>query len=220
MMHARFALGGGSSPSIPIFALGDYNCGRHSIGRGKEDKMSHRLIEKQVIYRGKKIDLEVHHLENDETAERVKREVVVHPGAVVVLPLLDAQRILLIRNRRYAVGQILLELPAGTLEKGEDPMNCAGRELLEETGYLAQRLKLVGTFFSSPGVMTEKMYAYAAYDLQERTQALEEGEDIELAPVQLAEAVEMIRDGRIQDAKTIATLLMYERFVAPASPSA
>lgn len=182
--------------------------------------MSHRLIEKQVIYRGKKIDLEVHHLENDETAERVKREVVVHPGAVVVLPLLDAQRILLIRNRRYAVGQILLELPAGTLEKGEDPMNCAGRELLEETGYLAQRLKLVGTFFSSPGVMTEKMYAYAAYDLQERTQALEEGEDIELAPVQLAEAVEMIRDGRIQDAKTIATLLMYERFVAPASPSA
>jgi ADP-ribose pyrophosphatase len=154
----------------------------------------------------------VHHLENEENGERMRREVVVHPGAVVVLPLLEGEKVLLIRNRRYAVGQVLLELPAGTLEKGEDPMNCAGRELLEETGYLAGRLRVMASFFSSPGVLTEKMHAFIAYDLREQAQALEEGEEIELAPVELSEAIEMIGDGRIQDAKTIVTLLMYERF--------
>src|SRR3954464_2513763 len=141
--------------------------------------MSYRLIEKQVIFDGSKVRLELHHLENDAGA-RTRREVCVHPGAVVVLPFLDASRILLIRNRRYAVGQILLELPAGTLEKNEDPMNCAGRELLEETGYLAARIKPIGTFYSSPGIFTEKMYAFAAYDLEQQQQALEEGEEIEL----------------------------------------
>jgi ADP-ribose pyrophosphatase len=174
--------------------------------------MPNRLIEKQVIYDGKKVRLELHHLEDEETGRRHAREVVVHPGAVAVLALLDDGRVLLIRNRRYAVGQVLLELPAGTLEKGENPMNCAGRELLEETGYLARRLTLIGTYFTSPGILSEKMYAYAAYDLQERKAALEEGEEIELEPTPLDEALQMCGDGRIQDAKTIATLLMYDRF--------
>jgi ADP-ribose pyrophosphatase len=138
--------------------------------------------------------------------------VVIHPGAVVILGLLTNRQVLLIRNRRYAVGETLLELPAGTLEKNEDPMNCAGRELLEETGYLAGRLKPIGTYFTSPGILSEKMYAYAAYDLQERKTALEEGEEIEVEPTAFGEALRMIGDGRIQDAKTIATLLMYDRY--------
>ena len=174
--------------------------------------MSSKLIEKQVIYDGAKVRLEVHHLEDQESGKRHKREVVVHPGAVVVLALLDDRRVLLIRNRRYAVGQILLELPAGTLEKNEDPMNCAGRELLEETGYLAGRLKPIGNYFTSPGILSEKMYAFAAYDLTKKESALEEGEEIELEPADFDEAVRMIRDGRIQDAKSIATLLMFDRF--------
>ena len=176
--------------------------------------MSNRLIEKQVIFNGNKVRLELHHLENEE-GERVRREVCVHPGAVVILPLLDERRILLIRNRRYAVGgEILVELPAGTLEKNEDPMNCAGRELLEETGYLAARLQPLGNFYSSPGILTEKMYAFAAYDLEKQTAALEEGEEIEVFEASLDDAVSMIKDGRIHDGKTIATLLMYERFFA------
>jgi ADP-ribose pyrophosphatase len=174
-------------------------------------RMSNRLIEKQVIFDGKKVRLEVHHLENDE-GKRHAREVVVHPGAVVVLPLLDDDRIMLIRSRRYAVGQILVELPAGTLEKGELPMNSAGRELLEETGYLAHRLEALGTFYTSPGILSEKMYAFAAYDLEQKQQALEEGEEIELLPTRWDEAIEMIQTGEILDGKTIATLLMYERF--------
>lgn len=174
--------------------------------------MSNRLVEKQVIYDGVKVRLEVHHLEDEDTGKRHKREVVVHPGAVVVLAIDDQDRVLLIRNRRYAVDQVLMELPAGTLEKKEDPMNCAGRELLEETGYLAKRLKPIGSYFTSPGILSEKMYAFAAYDLQKKQTALEEGEEIELEPTPMDEAIRMIGDGRIQDAKTIATLLMFDRF--------
>jgi ADP-ribose pyrophosphatase len=174
--------------------------------------MSYRLIEKQVIFSGEKVRLELHHLENEE-GTRIRREVCVHPGAVVILPFLADGRIILIRNRRYALGGLnLIELPAGTLETNEDPMNCAGRELLEETGYLAARLEPLGNFFSSPGILTEKLYAFAAYDLEKQSTALEEGEEIELQPTTLPDAIAMIKEGRIHDGKTIATLLMYEKF--------
>src|SRR5687767_2848164 len=142
--------------------------------------MFNRLIEKQVVYEGKKLRLELHHLENEETGRRHKREVCVHPGAVVVLPFVDPENILLIRNRRYAVSDNLIELPAGTMEKNEDPMNCAGRELMEETGFIAGRLKSLGDFYTSPGVLSEKMYAFAAYDLTRAQASPELGEGIEL----------------------------------------
>ncbi|HEX4793757.1 MAG TPA: NUDIX hydrolase [Humisphaera sp.] len=174
--------------------------------------MSNKLIERQVIYDGVKCRLELHHLEDEETHRRFKREVVAHPGAVVILGLLPDDQVLLIRNFRYAVGQTLVELPAGTLEKGEDPMNCAGRELLEETGYLATRLERLNVFYTSPGILGERMYAYAAHDLQKEKSALEEGEEIELMPVKWADAMEMLTDGTIKDGKTIATLLWYDRF--------
>jgi ADP-ribose pyrophosphatase len=176
--------------------------------------MSLQLIEKQIIYDGKRVRLEVHHLEDEERGgARVRKEVCVHPGAVVILPFLDDERILLIRNRRYTIGQILVELPAGGLERGEDPINAAGRELVEETGYLANRLQRLKDFYTSPGILTEKMYAFAAYDLEKTGgQSLEDDEEIEVVPVAFADAVRMIRDGSIQDGKTIATLLLYERF--------
>src|SRR6185437_2568887 len=173
--------------------------------------MPAKAIEKQLLYNGKKIRLELHHVEDAESQRKHVREVVVHPGAVAILPFLSDDQIILIRNFRYPIGQYLIELPAGTLEKNEDPINCAGRELLEETGYLAGRLKPIGNYFTSPGILSEKMYAYAAYDLEQQTQALEEGEEIELRPTPYAEALDMIRRGEIHDGKTIATLLMYDR---------
>jgi ADP-ribose pyrophosphatase len=173
--------------------------------------MAMELVEKQVVYPGRKIRLEIHHLK-DEVGNRYQHEVCVHNGAVVILPWMDAQTIVLIKNFRYAVGGPLVELPAGTLEKGEDPMNCAGRELLEETGFLAGRLTRLATFFTSPGVLSERMYAFAAFDLQRSVTALELGEQIEPLPTNFDEAVRMCGDGRIADAKTITTILMYERF--------
>src|SRR5687767_10324778 len=174
--------------------------------------MAYRLIERQVLFNGKKVRLEIHHLEDEDTGQRAQREIVVHGGAVVVLAFTPDDNVLLVKNRRYAVSQILYELPAGTLEKNEDPINCAGRELLEETGYVAGRLQALGNFFTSPGILSEKMYAYVAYDLEESKQALEEGEEIELVPTKLDDAIEMIRENNITDGKTIATLLMYDRF--------
>ena len=174
--------------------------------------MSHRLIDKQVIYDGRKVRLEVHHLEDDETGKRTQREVVAHGGAVCVLPLFPNQTVLLIRNKRYSIGQTLIELPAGTMERNEDPINCAGRELLEETGYLAGRLKPLGNFYTSPGILSEKMYAFVAYDLEKQEQALEEGEEIELQFATLDDAIEMIRRGEIHDGKTVAALLLYDKF--------
>jgi ADP-ribose pyrophosphatase len=181
--------------------------------------MSSRLVEKQVLYSGKKVKLELHHLEDDQTQTRHIREVVVHAGAVVVMGILPDQRIILIRTRRYAVGQILVELPAGTLERNEDPINCAGRELLEETGYLAGRLRPIGNFYTSPGILSEKMYAFVAYDLEKQQQALEEGEEIELEFASLDDAIEMIRRGEIHDGKTIAALLMYDKFFRSGGPA-
>jgi len=175
--------------------------------------MAFKLIEKQVLYDGTKVRLEIHHHEDEDSGKRMKREVCAHPGAVVVLPFLDDDNILLIRTKRYAVGQLLIELPAGTLEKSEPPINCAGRELLEETGYLAKRIKPIASFFTSPGILSEKMHAFAAYDLQKSHQALEEGEEIEVHSVPFNVAIEMIKTGEIVDAKSIVTLMMYERFM-------
>lgn len=173
--------------------------------------MSYELVEKQVLYKGKKVNLELHYLA-DEEGKRAQREVVVHRGAVVILPFLDADTILLIRNRRYALGQILTELPAGTLEQGEVPMNCAGRELVEETGYLATRLKPMVNFYPSPGILTEKMYGFVAYDLEKATTAPDAAEEIEVLPTPYDAALDMIRTGQIADGKTIACLLFYDRF--------
>ncbi len=174
--------------------------------------MGSELLDKQVLYDGEKVRLEVHHLADEETGRRFKREVVVHPGAVLILPMLDAETVLLIRNFRYPVGRTLLELPAGTLEKGELPLDCAGRELQEETGYLAGRLTPLGNFYTSPGVLSERMYAFVATDLEPTEQSLDEGEEIEVVPTKFADAIRMIREGQIVDGKTVTALLWHERW--------
>lgn len=174
--------------------------------------MGYELVDKQVIFEGRVIRTEVHRLRDVQKQKTTSREVIVHPGAVVILAFQSVKDILLIRNKRYAVGQTLIELPAGTLEKGEAPMNCAGRELLEETGYLAHRIKPIGAFFTSPGILSEKIFAFAAYDLEKKDPQLDEGEEVELLPTPMADALEMIRSGEIIDAKTIATLLMSKHF--------
>lgn len=140
------------------------------------------------------------------------RDVMRHPGAAVILPLVDNNHVCLIKNYRISVDQTLLELPAGTLEPNEPPEVTAGRELEEETGYRAEKIELLSAYYPSPGVMDERMFMYLATGLTMHAPAREEGEEIENHIVTLDEAKAMIQDGRIADGKTIAGLLFYFQF--------
>lgn len=165
----------------------------------------------QRVFQGVRFD--VHAVEEaGRDGRRHRREVVVHPGAVVVLPLADRHHVVMIRNERFAVGATLWELPAGTLERGEDPAVCAGRELLEETGYRAGLIVPLTNFYTSPGICTERMWAYLARDLVLRGQELDQTEKITVALLPLARAMRMMESGEIRDGKTIATLLFYHAF--------
>ncbi len=137
------------------------------------------------------------------------RQIIQHPGAVTLLPLLDDGRVCFVQNYRAAVDQTLIELPAGTLEPGEDPVQTARRELAEETGYRAGRIELLATFFMSPGILDEKMYLYLATALTPGPMALQPDEHIQPLVTTWQKALEMARDGRIQDAKTLTGLLLF-----------
>lgn len=165
----------------------------------------------ETVFRGVKFDVERRHVPARDGGTAV-REVVVHPGAVVVLPLLDDGRIVMIRNHRFAVGETLWELCAGTLEEGEPPEQTAARELVEETGYRAERIEPMTTFFTTPGICTERMYAFLATGLTEVGQDLEETERIEVEAVSRARVMEMLEAGEIRDGKTIAALLFHHAF--------
>lgn len=135
------------------------------------------------------------------------REIVRHPGAVVIVPQLADGSVCLIRNFRLSVRQTLIELPAGTLEPGISPLDQAKRELIEETGYRAGSIKQLHSFYLSPGILDERMHLFLATDLQPGETALELGEEITNLVVPWEEAIAMIFRGEIQDAKTIASLL-------------
>jgi ADP-ribose pyrophosphatase len=143
---------------------------------------------------------------------RHSKDIVRHPGAVTIIPLLDDGRICFVENYRAAVQERLVELPAGTLEPSEDPIHTALRELVEETGYRAAHLEHLTTLSMSPGILDETMYVYAATGLVPGEMALEAGEDIRVTRLTWDEALAMVRDGRIRDAKSVAALLYVETF--------
>lgn len=147
-----------------------------------------------------------------ETPRGVRvREIVRHPGAVVLLPILDDGRVCLIRNFRLSLGRTLLELPAGTLEPPEPPAATAYRELIEETGYRATEVRLLQTFYPSPGVLDEKMYLFLATGLTAGPAAPEVGEELENVLLPWDEAIARVLAGEIEDLKTIASLLLADR---------
>ena len=147
------------------------------------------------------------------------RDVVRNPDAVTILPLLDDGRVCFVRNYRAAVAKSLIELPAGVVEPGEDPAVTARRELAEETGYQAGSIERLATFYTSPGILDEQMYLYLATSLEPGKAAPEPGEDLQPLVTTWQEALDMARDGRIRDAKTLVGLFYYETSGGPRGSS-
>lgn len=170
----------------------------------------------ETIYTARKFVLEKRTIEIRGKSHTL--EVIRHPGASVILPLLDDGRIVAIECYRGAVGEYLLEIPAGTLDRGESPLHCAERELAEETGYRAAKFEPLIDFYPSPGILSEHMHIFIATGLTPGPTAHETGEDIRLHPITLDEGLGGIRDGRIKDAKTMIALLYYERLRRPGGP--
>lgn len=175
-----------------------------------------RILRSKIIYKGP-----VFGVRRDEVLEpggiRTTREVVTHPGSVVVLPLLPDGRILLVRQYRHATRQFLWELVAGRIERGENPRQAAARELLEETGYRAKRYRVFLDIFPTPGFLEERMYILLAQGLTSGDARPEEDEKISSRVFNRSQLRQMIRRGKLRDAKTIAGLLYYFSFLAPRS---
>ena len=168
------------------------------------------LISSRDIYAGRVIKLRVDEIEV-KPGLNVRREVIEHPGAVVIVPVDAEGRILWIKQHRYAAGRELLELPAGTLEPEEAPERTAFRELIEETGFRAAEWKRLGGFYSAPGFCGEYLHAYLATVLTPDSADGDEDEDITLAPLSLDESLARIDAGEIEDAKSLASIFLYMR---------
>ncbi|MBS0652864.1 MAG: NUDIX hydrolase [Verrucomicrobia bacterium] len=168
-------------------------------------------IERNVVYEGKTISLRNEVLMDGGKPVR-KWDIVAHPGAVVVVPVTDEGKIILVKQWRRAVQEILLELPAGTLEKAEPPELCAQRELQEETGFKAEEIISLGGFYSAPGFCTEYLHLFLAKGLVESALEADCDEAIDLIFVSIDQAWTMIANRQIHDAKTIAGVARYEKW--------
>lgn len=174
-------------------------------------RYNEKTLEVENIYKGKIINLNIHKviLPNNTVAYR---EVITHPGAVAILPIDKEGKILFVKQFRKAVEEELLEIPAGKMEAGEDPEKCALRELEEETGFLASQLIFISTIYTSPGFSNEVIHIYLAKDLIVGKRNLDEDEFIDLYKYNFIEALNLIKSGKIKDAKTIAAILLTQNF--------
>ena len=173
--------------------------------------MNFSVTKSEIIFRGKVFDVQVDEIEYNGSGNTARREVAVHPGGAVVVAVKNDGKIVMVTQYRYPSKEILLELPAGKLDKGEDPQVCATRELTEETGYTSNKISKLGKINTSPGFCSEVLHIYLAEDLVPGNHAREEGEEeMEMFEFTLYEIEEKIRTGEISDAKTICGILMYK----------
>ena len=169
--------------------------------------MSVKVHKTTTLYTGKIFDVVLERVTLPNGAVK-DREIVRHPGAAAMVPLLDDGRVVLIKQYRHAVGEFVWEIPAGTLEPEEAPMACARRELVEETGYEAANLEKLTEILPAPGYTDEHIHIFLATGLQAVDQRLEDDEVLELQPTVLETALAMVAQGEIRDAKTIAGLFL------------
>jgi ADP-ribose pyrophosphatase len=181
--------------------------------RNQTNNATGKILSSKVLYKG-----HIFGVRRDEVLEptgiRTTREVITHPGSVVVMPVLPDRRIILIRQYRHAARQFLWELVAGRIDPGESVRQAAARELIEETGYRAKRLRVFLDLFPTPGFLEERMYILLAEGLTPGEAEPEEDEKIVVKAYTRAELKKMIQRGVLRDAKSIAGLLYYFRFLA------
>src|SRR5215207_5324653 len=168
--------------------------------------MTPKTIASQDIYNGKVFDIRIDEIRDGDV--EYKREIVVHKGSCVVIPVFEDGTAALVRQYRHAAGKYLLEICAGTLNAGEDPELGAIRELEEEIGVRAAKIEKLTEFYVSPGFLTEKMHVYLASELTETQQNLEEDELLTIERHSIPALLDMIRNGEIEDAKTIAGIFI------------
>jgi ADP-ribose pyrophosphatase len=175
--------------------------------------MNYKINKTEKIFSGKVFDIQVDEIEYDSGNGGV-REVVIHPGGAVALPVTGEGKIIFVKQFRYPFQSEVLELPAGKLDEGEDPELCAVRELEEETGFKPGTVKKLGAIYTSPGFCTEILHIYLTEDLTEGSHNREEGEvDMEVLELSLEEIEEKIAAGEIVDSKTICGIHYYRLYI-------
>ncbi|PKL82724.1 MAG: NUDIX hydrolase [Ignavibacteriae bacterium HGW-Ignavibacteriae-3] len=173
--------------------------------------MNFKVVKRETIFHGKVFDVNVDEIEYNGTGNKASRQVAIHPGGAVVLPVTNDGKIVFVTQYRYPHNEVLLELPAGKLEKGEDPFLCASRELTEETGYTSDKITKLGKIYTTPGFCNEILYIYLAEDIIPGIHAREEGEEgMEIVELTADEVDDKIRSGKIVDAKTICGIAYYK----------
>ncbi|WP_442594688.1 NUDIX hydrolase [Neobacillus sp. D3-1R] len=167
------------------------------------NRLEEKTIKTEKIFDGRVISLQVEEVElpNGKTS---KREIIKHPGAVAILPITNEGKIVMVEQYRKALERTIVEIPAGKLERGENPKNCALRELEEETGYICENLDWLISFYTSPGFADEVVHLYVATGLSKKENAasLDEDEFVNLLEITLPEAKQYIEEQKIYDAKT------------------
>ncbi|MGM9480145.1 NUDIX domain-containing protein [Roseateles sp. NT4] len=183
----------------------------------EDDHLVERLLEGSQVYSGHFLDVRRDRvaLPDGRTAQR---EYIRHPGAVMIVPLLDDGRLVMERQYRYPMGRVMLEFPAGKLDAGEDPLSCGQRELLEETGYSAAEWAYAGVLHNAIAYSDEGIHIYFARGLTRGAQQLDEGEFLELVTHTVDELDRLAAQGEMTDAKTLIGLLWLQRWQQGAWP--
>lgn len=188
-------------------------CGYKIIRYYKKIKIEHnirinmleKILKIESIYNGKILNLQKR-IVKLQSGKIVQREIINHPGSVAIIPIIDDKTIILIEQYRSTLEKIILEIPAGTIEFNEKPEDCARRELLEETGYKAKKLKKLFSGYTTPGYSNEIMHIFLATDLTYIKESPEEDENIRTRIIKLDKINQMIKNGEIMDIKTICSI--------------
>ncbi len=168
--------------------------------------MTEKLVSSKEVFHGRSVRLRIDTVVKP-SGEQTSREIVEHKDCIAVVPIDANNNVILVKQYRTPAGKTLLEIPAGSIEAGEDPEDCVRRELQEEIGYLPETIIKLGGVYAAPGYCTEYLHLYLARDLKESRLVAEDTDEIEIVRIPLSEIPELIKTGRISDGKSVSGLL-------------